>query len=212
MDVLLNPNIAYLLLVAGSMLAILALLAPGTGFIEIGALFLLLLFGWEAVNLPLNYWALAILLLGVIPFILAVLRSKQIIYLVIAIIDFLIGSIFLFRGDSLWQPAVNPILALVVSILATGFMWLVITKLIEAEQAPPTHDLESLIGQKGEVKSMSSDEDVSVQVAGELWSARSSKPIEKPFAEGEEILVTGREGFILLIDRPPQSDHKQMSS
>jgi membrane-bound serine protease (ClpP class) len=211
MDVLLNPNIAYLLLVAGTLLSILALLSPGTGILEIGALFILLIAGWEAYNLPLNLWALGIFLLGVIPFIFAVRRSGQIVYLIIAIVAFLIGSIFLFHGETLWQPAVNPILALLVSTLATGFMWLVVTKLIEAESSRPTHDLEALIGKIGEVKS-TIDSELSVQVAGELWSARSNHPNERPINEGEEILVTGREGFILLVDRLHASELKDRSS
>lgn len=204
MDMLLSPDIAYLLLVAGTLLSILALLSPGTGILEIGALFILLIAGWEAYNLPLNFWALGILVLGVIPFVIAVRKSKQHIYLIFAIVAILIGSIFLFRGESLWQPAVNPLLALFVSILATGFMWLVATKVIEAEQSRPSHDLEALIGQRGEVKSIT-DGDLSVQVAGELWTARNNQPTDKTMNEGDEIIVTGREGFILLVDRLPLS-------
>ena len=200
MDVLLNPNVAYVLLVAGSMLSILAVISPGTGILEIGALFILLIAGWQVYNLDINFWALGILLLGVIPFIIAVRKSGQIRYLIVAIIAFLIGSIFLFRGESLWQPAVNPILALLVSILSTGFMWLVVTKVMEAELTRPTHDLEALVGKIGEVKSEVNGEG-SVQVAGELWSARSSQPIDQPIQEDEEIIVTGREGFILLVER-----------
>lgn len=211
MDVMFNPNIAYLLLVAGTLLSILALLAPGTGVLEIGALFILLIAGWQAYNLPLNFWALGILLLGVIPFFIAVRRSKQLIYLIFAIVAFLIGSIFLFRGETLWQPAVNPLLALFVSILATGFMWLVATKVIEAERSRPSHDLEALIGQKGEVKS-ALEGDISIQVDGELWSARSNQPDDRPMSEGDEILVTGREGFILLVERLSESEEKHLNS
>lgn len=204
MDVLLNPNIAYLLLVAGTLLSILALLSPGTGVLEIGALFILLIAGWEAYNLPLNFWALMILLLGVIPFVIAVRKSKQPIYLILAIAAFLIGSIFLFHGETLWQPAVNPLLALFVSILATGFLWLIATKVIEAEQSRPSHDMEALIGQRGEIKSIMDDE-YSVQVAGELWTARNNRLGDRSLNEGDEITVTGREGFILLVERLPES-------
>jgi membrane-bound serine protease (ClpP class) len=210
MDALLEPNVAYLFLVAGTLLAILGLLSPGTGIIEIGALFILLIAGWQAYNLPLNVWALGILVLGVVPFVFAVRRSRQLIYLVIAIVAFLVGSIFLYRGDTLWQPAVNPLLALLVSILATGFMWLVVTKITEAEQALPTHDLEALVGKRGEVRAVVGDE-LSVQVSGELWSARSSAPLEEPMQVDEEIIVTGREGFFLLVDRLPGSERKDVS-
>ena len=44
--IFLNPNVAYLFLVAGFSLALMAVLTPGTGLLEIGALFVLLLAGW----------------------------------------------------------------------------------------------------------------------------------------------------------------------
>ena len=43
--VLLNPNIAYLFLAGGVLLTFFALVTPGTGFLEVGAFFLLALAG-----------------------------------------------------------------------------------------------------------------------------------------------------------------------
>ena len=39
MDFLLEPNVAYLILLAGVLLGFLALVTPGTGLFEIGAFF-----------------------------------------------------------------------------------------------------------------------------------------------------------------------------
>ncbi len=75
MEIFLNPNLAYLLLVAGGMLAILAVISPGTGMLEIGALFILLLAGWEVYLLEINWWALVLLVLGIIPFALAIRKQ-----------------------------------------------------------------------------------------------------------------------------------------
>ena len=88
MEILIDPNVAYLLLVVGIVLAIMALFAPGTGVLEVGALFVLFLTGWEISQLPINLWALVILVIGVIPFILAVRKSRNLIYLAIALIAF----------------------------------------------------------------------------------------------------------------------------
>ncbi len=78
MDFLANPNIIYFLLAAGLMIAILALVAPGTGILEIGAIFLLGVAGWAiyANNVPINYWALGVLLVGAILFYLSVRRFQ----------------------------------------------------------------------------------------------------------------------------------------
>ena len=171
MDILLNPNIAYLLLVAGFVLAIMALFAPGTGLLEITALFALLLAGYSVYYLPINLWALVLLVLGVFPFLLALRKSGQIRYLAVSILALVAGSSFLFQGES-WLPAVDPLLALIISIVTAGSFWWIGRKALEAEQTRPTHDLEKLIGAMGEARTDILMEG-SVQVGGELWAARS---------------------------------------
>jgi membrane-bound serine protease (ClpP class) len=195
MEILINPNIAYLLIVVGIVLVIMALFAPGTGIIELAAFFILLLAFWEISQLPINLWALGLLVLGVIPFILAVRKSQKMIYLVIALVAFIIGSIFLFKGDYWWQPGVNPILAIVTSVLAGGFIWIATTKVLESEKMRPKHDLAKLIGDIGEAKTDIFDEG-SVQLESELWSARSSTPIPM----GSQVRVVKRDGFILEVE------------
>lgn len=195
-SILLNPNVAYLLLVGGLILVITALFAPGTGILELGALIALVLGGLMMVNLgvELNIWALALLILGVIPFILAVRRSRNLIFLGIATFAFVIGSAYLFQGEEWWQPGVDPLLALVVSVAAGGYVWIATTKVLEADRKRPTHDLSALIGSEGEAKTPIFDEGT-VQVQGELWSAKSKTPI----SEGAPIRVIGRDGFILEV-------------
>ncbi len=195
MEILINPNIAYLLIVVGIILVIMALFAPGTGIIELAAFFILLLAFWEISQLPINLWALGLLILGVIPFILAVRKSHKLIYLVIAIVAFIIGSIYLFKGEYWWQPGVNPILAIVTSVIAGGFLWIATSKVLESEKMRPKHDLASLIGDIGEAKTDIFDEG-SVQLESELWSARSSVPIPM----GSKVRVIKREGFILEVE------------
>jgi len=195
LETFLNPNFAYLFLVAGFFLAILAILAPGTGLLEIGALFSFIFAGWAIYNLQINYWALVILLLGVVPFVLAVRRSGQYIYLLLAILALLLGSAFLFRGEAWWQPAVNPVLAAIVSLLTGGFLWIITRKTIEANLTHPSHDLQSLIGSIGEAKT-DIHEQGSLQVAGELWSATSAASIPA----GSRARIIGREGLILQVE------------
>ena len=163
-ELLLNPNVAYLLLVSGFMLAILALLSPGTGLLEVGSLFVLVLAGWGIYNSEINLWALGLLLLGVFPFLLAVRKSGQMWLLAISVLALVVGSAFLFRGEG-WQPAVHPVLAGMVSILSAGFIWVMARKTLEAEFSQPTHDLGLLISQTGEAKSHIHLEGT-VQVAG----------------------------------------------
>ena len=50
MDFLLDPNIAYLILLRGVLLAMLSLASPGTGLFEIGAFFCIALAGYAIYN------------------------------------------------------------------------------------------------------------------------------------------------------------------
>ena len=202
MEILLNPNVAYLILVIGVILTIMALFAPGTGVLEIGALFVLLLAAWEISQQPINLWALLLLILGVIPFILAVRKSHKLIYLVIALIAFVVGSIYLFQGDYWWQPGVNPVLAIVTSVMACGFLWIAVTKVLESDRMRPRHKLANLAGEVGEARTDIHSEGT-VQIESELWSARSSVLIP----EGSKVRVVRREGFILEVEPiPPRED------
>lgn len=195
MDFLLSPDIAYLLLAGGLVFSVLAILNPGTGLIEVLALFGLLLAGWAVYNLPINSWALLVLFIGVILFIASVRKARLILLLILSILALMIGSAFLFRSEIWWQPAVDPWLAAIVSLLSGGFFWLVARKVLEAEQVTPVHSLENLIGEIGEARSDIKNEG-SIHVSGELWAARSQIPIP----EGQRVRVIGRDGFILLVE------------
>jgi membrane-bound serine protease (ClpP class) len=201
MDLLLDPNIAYLLLAGGLVFAILALLSPGTGLLEIIALFTLLMAGWGVYNLPINPWALVVLAVGAGLFVFSIWKAKgRWIYLAVAIVALVLGSVFIFRGEAWWQPAVNPFLAGGVSIASGVFFWVATRKVLEARSRGPAHDLKGLIGAIGEAKTEIQEEG-SIQVASELWSARSKQRIPP----GTPVRVVGREGFILEVEEIGQN-------
>jgi len=194
MEILLNPNIAYLILAFTLMITVLAILSPGTGILELGALFMLALVAWEVYNLSFNWWALITLALGMGFFFLAVRRPKQPVFLIVSIAALVIGSAFLIPSDVWWKPAVNPVLALLVSLMLTGFFWVVTHKILEARQAPPRLDLNLVLGETGEAKT-DIHEEGTVLIGSELWSARSPDRIPR----GTHVQVTGRNGFVLDV-------------
>lgn len=195
MDFLLDPNIAYLFLVGGVLLAMMAIVTPGTGFFEVGAFFCLAVAGYAVYTLSINLWALIVLVLSLIPFVYAIRKPKRELFLALSIFGLVLGSVFLFAADG-WQPAVNPAVATISSLLFAGFVWIAISKTLQAAHTRPSHDLTALVGQSGEAKTRIHS-DGSVQVAGELWSARS----EKPIPVGSAIRVVAREGFVLVVER-----------
>jgi len=195
MDFLLDPNVAYLILLGGVLLAMLALAAPGTGLFEVGAFFCIALAGYAIYHLSFNWWALVLLALSIVPFVYAIQSPKRELYLALSILLLVVGSVFMFPRTE-GQAVVNPTVAIVASGLVAGFLWLAVRKSLEASHAKPSHNLEELVGQIGEAKTKVHD-DGSVQIAGELWSARS----EKPIAAGNSIRVVKREGFVLIVEK-----------
>ncbi len=187
-----DPNVAYLLLVGGFLLAILALFAPGTGLIEAGALILLVLAGFSIASQTYNTWALLILVLGVIPFILALRRSRRWIFLLISLAALTLGSAFLVTTPN-GQPAVNPILALVNSAVVGGFLWLVAHRLLDAI-ARPVVNKNNMVGKVGEASTDILSEG-SVYVGGEEWTARSANFIPA----GSRVIVQSQEGLSLTV-------------
>jgi membrane-bound serine protease (ClpP class) len=195
MDFLLEPNVAYLILLGGVLLGLMAIVTPGTGLFEIGAFFCLALAGYAVYHLSFNWWALVILVLSIIPFIHAIQKPKRELYLGLSILLLVTGSVFLFAVDG-WKPAVNPFVALVASGLMSVFLWIAVRKTVQAAGARPVHDLETLVGSTGEARSNIHAEG-SVFVAGEMWSARSDQAIPA----GSLVRVVYREGFILVVEK-----------
>ena len=90
----------------------------------------------------------------------------------------------------------NPLIALVASGSLTAFLWIAVRKSVEAARKRPAHDLERLLGQTGETRTKV-QEDGSVFVSGEMWSAKSDNAIPA----GSHIRVVRREGFVLVVEK-----------
>jgi membrane-bound ClpP family serine protease len=193
MSFLFDPNVAYLLLVFGFVLAMMALFAPGTGLIELGALVLLVLAGFSIASQSFNVWALLVLILGVFPFILALRRSRNWIFLAISLAALFVGSIFLITTPT-GQPAVNPILAIVTTLLVGAFVTLVARRMLDA-LARPVSRIDQVVGKVGEARTDILNEG-SVYVGGEQWSARSRSFIPA----GSPIVVKSQDGLVVEVE------------
>ncbi len=187
-------NLLYLVLVAGLWLAALAIVSPGTGILEVLALFSLTGAGLGTLIFPLNIWAVGVMVVGVVFLVLSLRLKRTDVWLGLSAMAFSLGSVFLFRLKT-GGPAVHPLLALVVSLLTLGYFWLALRKAIAAHQAEPRFDLAALTGQVGEART-AIDPTGSVYVAGELWTARSDSHINV----GGHVRVRDREGLTLIVE------------
>lgn len=201
MEYLIDPNVSYLLLVSGLVLMILAIFAPGTGLLEIGALFSLFLAGIGIYNLPVNLWALAIILAGLAAFFLSLRHKYRVGFFIAAAVLMAGGSILLFWVDA-GSNHVHPLLASVTSICALGILWWAGSKGLDAIKSRPAHSLKQLIGMSGRANSDIHNEGT-VYVNGEEWTAWSDELIP----EGSMVEVLSREGLVLKVKNisPPHS-------
>lgn len=190
------PNLLYLLLVAGVWTSTLAVISPGTGVYELLALVTLGGTGVGLFFVPFNSWALLPLALGLIVFIAGLWQRKwERPAVLLAGLLFSIGSIFLFENDA-GKAAVDPFLAVVITLITLGFYWFAISRVISAHRLQSTLDPSLVLDQIGDVRT-ALDPVGTVYVGGELWSAWSNEVIPV----GVEIKVKDREGLVLKVER-----------
>jgi len=120
MSFLLDPNIAYLFLLGGVFLAMLALVTPGTGFFELAGIFSLVLAGYAVYNLSFTWWALVLLVLSIIPFVYSIQKPKRELYLGLAIVFLVVGSVFMFPRTEARRLSIH-LSPLLLPVLYQGF-------------------------------------------------------------------------------------------
>jgi len=193
-------NILYLLLVAGVWFASLAVISPGTGLYEVLTLLALGGAGIGLFYVPFNAWAFFPLVLGAAAFFSSLWVKKWEGQLLAAsAFLFSLGSVYLFQ--STWsEPAVHPLLAIVVSLSTLGFYWFAIRNTIATQRARALHDPTLVLDQIGEART-----DLkpigTVYVGGELWSARS----EQIIPVGAKVRVNSRDGLVLNVELVDES-------
>jgi len=195
MSFLIDPNVCYFFLVCGLVVGILALLTPGSGILELSALFLLFLAGYGIYNLPVNYWALGIVLLGAVTFVVAFWLKKMRHWatLLFSTACLIIGSAFLFKNTG-GEAVIHPAFIIFATIVAEAFIYFVGSKTLAASTAKPIHNLDTLINMTGTAESNILTEGI-VYVNGEEWTARS----ETAIPAGSDVKIVDREGLVLTV-------------
>ena len=198
MSVLETPwmaDVFYLCLVLGLWTAAMALVAPGTGVLEALALLLLAAAGVGMLIWPVNPWAFLPLVLGVAAFVLSFLQRRRAgIWLVVSAILISVGSIFLYE-NARGGPAVQPLLAIVMTCLTVGFFGLGVRRGLEVQAVKRTVDAATVIGLTGETRTPV-HRSGTVYVGGEMWSARS----EQSIPAGARVRVRALDGLVIEVE------------
>jgi len=176
------------------MVTIFALLAPGTGVLEVVSLILLLLVGISVANIPVNAWAIVLLLGGIVAVMYTLKRSGNRLLIGGSILLFIAGMLTTFKGKGSIL-AMDPLLALIVAASMAAFIWIIGRNTTQAFSQRPQQDIDQVVGQVGRAVTDIHRKD-SVYVGGENWSAVSDAPIKKDSA----VLIRQRDGLVLRVE------------
>jgi len=200
---LVNPDIAYILLIIGMFGIIFELSHPGLVAPGIAGAVALLLSFISFGSLPTNLGGVLFIVLAIVLFILDIKLPTHGVLTAGGIASFVLGSFLLFppwRAPQLPAfpaPRISPVLIALMTVLIAAFFIFVVSKGLLAQRRRPSFGTESLPGARGIAVTEIAPEG-QVHSMGEQWSARS---VEGPIHAGESIEVVGREGLRLLVRR-----------
>jgi membrane-bound serine protease (ClpP class) len=188
-----NPDLAYLLMLAGILGIFFELSTPGVILPGVvGAISLLLAF-FAFQTLPVNYAGVLLILLAGILFIAEVMVVSHGIFAIGAVISLLLGSLLLFPDGEPQFRLSWWVIGLSVTVSGL-FAALVVTKGVAAYRQRPITGSEGMLGEQGIAETDLTPEG-KVRVRGEYWNAVGTEPI----AKGERVEVTAVVGLRLTV-------------
>lgn len=197
LDILVDPNIAYILMMLGFYGLLFELYSPGAIFPGvIGGICLILAF-YSMHTLPVNYAGLALIIFAIILFILEIKIISHGLLAIGGTISLLLGSLMLIRNESpLEMVRISKAVIIPVVIATAAFFTFIVTMAIRAQRLKPTTGMDAMIGAIG--TAMDNFEQAgSVMVMGEIWQAESQSGT---IAKNQKVRVTGRRKFTLFIE------------
>jgi membrane-bound serine protease (ClpP class) len=192
LQLLADPNLAFLFLSLGTLAIIYELANPGVGFGGIaGAIFLLL--GFFALSvLPINLVGVLLLALAAALFVAELFVPGVGVFAGGGTVALVLGGLFLFEGAVRIDPVVLVPVAAVVgggSVLAGRLAW-------RARRAPSVTGREGLVGRQVTVRSADGATG-QVLLDGAWWTAHSR---DAPLVPGQTVRVVDLDGLELIVD------------
>lgn len=196
LHVILDPNIAFILMTLGVNALLFELSSPG-GYVAgvVGAICLLL--GLFALGvLSVNWAGLGLIALAFILFVADIKAPTHGILTALGLFCFVLGSLVLFNSPIY---RVSRVLIGSVAIFTSGFFAFVVAKAVSAQHRRATTGRDALVGSVGEARQLLDPEGM-VFIHGELWQARSCTGL---IAAGTPVRVIATKGLRLLVEPVP---------
>jgi membrane-bound serine protease (ClpP class) len=198
LNILSDPNIAYILFMLGVYGLLFELYNPGSIAPGVIGVISIILAFYALHTLPINYAGLALIIVGIILFLLEIKITSYGLLTIGGVISLLLGSIMLIRSDSALEFIQLSWGIIIPTVLCTAaFFVFAIGMGIRAQRKKPTTGIEGIVGEMGEAIT-NLDLDGQVRVHGEIWKAVSS---EGKVKAGSKIKVERIESLQLTVRR-----------
>jgi len=192
-----DPNIAYILLMLGFYGLLFELYNPGSIFPGIVGVIGLILGLYSLHTLPINYAGLALIIFGIILFLLEIKITSYGLLTIGGIVSVFLGSLMLIREDSSFEfLRISRSVIIAFTALTTLFFLFVVGAGIRAQKANPVTGIEGFIGEIG-ITLETLDPLGTVRVHGEIWRAES---VSGRIEMGEKIYVKSMKNFKVYVE------------
>ncbi|HUI68834.1 MAG TPA: nodulation protein NfeD [Nitrospirota bacterium] len=195
LEIISNPNIAYILMILGFYGLYFELANPGAVFPGVAGAISLILAFYALHTLPINYAGLMLIILGVGLFIAEAFITSHGVLGVGGAIAMAIGSVMLIESPSPYLRISWAVIVPVVALSALLFI-ITVTLAVRVHREKADTGMEGMLGLEGQAKT-----DIhaggQIFVRGEYWYAWSEAPIQK----GERVKVEAVEGLKLKVKR-----------
>lgn len=175
LNIISDPNIAYILFMLGIYGLLFELYNPGAIFPGvIGGICLILAF-YSLHTLPVNYAGLALIIFAIILFVLEIKIVSHGILSIGGVISLVLGSIMLIDVESALEFAEISIeVIILITALTVIFFSFAIGLGIKAQRKKPTTGVEGMTGETG-ISLTKLNPNGKIKVHGEIWDAESSE-------------------------------------
>jgi membrane-bound serine protease (ClpP class) len=193
LSVISDPNVAYVLMMLGTLGLIFELSTPGAILPGvIGGISLILAF-FAFQSLPINFAGLLLILFAIILFIAEVKVTSHGVLAVGGIVSMALGSLMLYDAPEVGFRVSWRVLVPTVALTA-GFFLFALTLGVRAFRRRPLLGISGLVGETGVARGALEPEG-QVSVHGEIWRAIADRPL----ADGAPIKVVDVQGLTLRV-------------
>jgi membrane-bound serine protease (ClpP class) len=193
LELISNPNIAYILMILGFYGIYFELANPGAIFPGVAGVICLILAFYALHTLPINYAGLMLIILAIGMFIAEAFITSHGILGIGGTVAMVIGSVMLIDSP---LPGLRISWAVIVPVVALSALLFIITVTLAVRVHRQKADtgMEGMLGLEGEART-EIHASGRVFVHGETWSAWS----EEPIAQGDRVKVAAVQGLKLKV-------------